>query len=218
MDETKSKSFWKVYLPLYSVALAAVVIIIARIINKDITFDNISLILFAIAAISILLPYLLRGLPPLKKVKIGDYEVEFDQKLRSLESKIIESEQEIQETEIQTKSASVNWQEYFREYSSIIKSPISNVEKILAAANLVERMIIDAAKAYDIIEDNARKNTQAIIAEMEKQGLISRAERDAFSEFSGLRNQVVHGGILSPTDSQTARFLDLGWRLVRTFA
>jgi len=217
MNETINKALWRVYWPLYLVALAAVIVIVARILNKDITFDNISLILFGIAATCILVPYLLRGLPPLRKLKVGDYEVEFEEKLRSLENKVIESEQEVQETKVPPRSESVDWREYYREYNSIIGSSVSNVEKILAASNLVERMILDAARAFDIDNGNIRKSARGVIVEMERQGLISQAERAAFAEFSDLRNRVVHG-ILSPTDSQTARFLDLGWRLVRTFA
>jgi hypothetical protein len=47
-------------------------------------------------------------------------------------------------------------------------------------------------------------------------GFISEAERDAFDEFWQLRNNVVHGrSATPPTDEQTARVLDLLWRLVR---
>jgi hypothetical protein len=55
---------------------------------------------------------------------------------------------------------------------------------------------------------NTRKNRFAIISEIERKGLLTPAERIAFREFFDLRNQVVHGRIESPTDSQAARFLD----------
>ena len=49
-------------------------------------------------------------------------------------------------------------------------------------------------------------------------GFISEAERQAFDEFWDLRNRIVHGQTASPSDEQTARVLDLLWRLVRTLA
>lgn len=221
MNEELTKRYLMRYWPLYVVAFLAAGIIAARMKWPLLVFDNTSLILFAIAAIAVFIPILFRILPPLKKFKFGDYEFEFEERLRSLESKVIESEHEPKQPEVTAKQAaaysSLSWQEYFREYNSIISSSVSNVEKILAAANLVERMILDAAEEFDL-EGVNRKNTRVLIAQMEKQELISTAEREAFMEFSNIRNEVVHGGRLNPTDSQTARFLDLGWRLVKTFA
>jgi uncharacterized protein YutE (UPF0331/DUF86 family) len=220
MTEEPKRYFMRFW-PLYVVALLAAGVIAARMKWPSLIFDNTSLILFAIGSISILLPFLFRGLPPLKRFKFGEYEIEFEEKLRSLESKVIQSEHELKSTQIKDKGASTHlsfgWQEYYRDYNSIISSSVSNVEKILAAANVVERIILDTAQALDLVAGTPRKNTRTIIVEMKKQGLITEAEQEAFIEFSNIRNDVVHGNNLNPSESQTARFLDLGWRLVRTF-
>ena len=217
MKLTPKKKYWKTYWPLYLVAFTAIAIIIGRIVQPTLTFDNVSLILFAIAAIAILLPYILRDLPPISEFEIAGVKAKFEQRLESLEKSVVGNEQESQEIELPAKPASLNWQEYFKEYDTIIGSSVSNIEKVIRAANLVERMIFDAAQAFGVIEGKARKNTRAIVEELAKNDLITETERDAFLEFSSIRNEVVHGKV-SVTDSQTNRFLDIGWKLVKTFA
>ena len=61
------------------------------------------------------------------------------------------------------------------------------------------------------------RGTRALIDRFAEQALISNEERAAFMDFWAIRNRVVHEGI-QPTDEQTARLLDLVWRLVRTLA
>src|SRR3569623_2273818 len=75
-----------------TVSLAAILLILARMFFPALVFDSTSLILFAIAAVAFLLPRLLGLLPPLKKAKYGDFEVEFDEAIERLEERVVEAE------------------------------------------------------------------------------------------------------------------------------
>jgi uncharacterized protein YutE (UPF0331/DUF86 family) len=76
-------------------------------------------------------------------------------------------------------------------------------------------MIRGAAEEFKLPVE--RKPPKAIIDLLAQQEFITEAERSAFDEFWKMRNMPVHGD-LELTDEQTARVLDLVYRLVRTFA
>jgi hypothetical protein len=183
-------------------------------------FDNVSLILFAIGAGAVILPHMLRLFPPLKTLKAGPIEAEFERELRQFERKVIASEAEPPKSRATTvdSTGTVSWEGYFEEYFKIVNSPTSNVEKILGASILLERMLLNVAKAFDLPNVKERTGPATIVRKLLDAGLIGPEEQAAFNDFWALRNKIVHGAVGSPTDEQTARMLDLVWRLVRTLA
>lgn len=201
------------------VALAAVLVIIERILFPQLVFDSTSLILFAIAAICVLLPQLLKILPPLKKAKYGDFEIEFDEAIKRLEQRVVEAEST--PTPLPTKFTSSYppmRETYVQGYKDILASETTNTEKVLAAAILADQMLTETARGLELLTPELARNPRAIVHALSEHGIISLQERQAFDEFWNLRNRIVHVEAKPPTDEQTARVLDLLWRLVRNLA
>lgn len=168
-----------------------------------------------------LLPQLLSRLPPIKSIKYKDFSAEFEKDIAALEKKVIASESAPvppTTTEIAKKPGTVSWEQFFDEYYRIVNSPSSNVEKILSASILVERMLTNVASAFGIVSQGPHTPPRGLVEKLAKENLISGAEMEAFSDFWAIRNKVVHGAIGTLSDEQTARYLDLAWRLVRALA
>jgi len=199
----------------------ALACIVARAILPDLRFDNVSLILFALALVAALLPHILHSLPPLKALKYGDFTAEFDKAIRGLEKKVVASEASrpaATSSQVVPELGAASWEKFFDAFFKIANSPASNTEKILAASILVEGMILNVAAAFGLGKIGPQTNARNVVEKLAERSLISQEERAAFEDFWSLRNQVVHGRIGSPTDEQTARILDLAWRLVRALA
>jgi uncharacterized protein YutE (UPF0331/DUF86 family) len=204
--------------PLFAVAGCSIVLIIARIIWPRLQFDSTSLILFGVAALALLVAFL-----PIKRIKWGVFEAELDRAVDGLERKVAATETQsslgsakaegVHELPPETSQETLH---FFDEFIATINSPTSTVEKIIAATILIEKRIAAFANALGP-EFGVRGTAPAtvIIDQMAKHDLINDQERAAFIDLWAVRNKIVHEG-MRPTEEQTARFLDLAWRLVRT--
>jgi|GEM_PF-2562279 hypothetical protein len=202
------------------VALSAIVLVVLRMFFPHLVFDSTSLILFAIAAIALLLPTLLSLLPPLKKLKYGDFEAEFNEAIKRLEQRVGEAEQAPapEPPKQQTGGHPPMRGRYVKGFKDILAAPGSNTEKILAAGILCEGMLSETARDLELTKGSQPRTPKAIVQALASHGFVSQAEQQAFDEFWKIRNAVVHGQGPPPNDEQTARLLDLLWRLVRTLA
>jgi uncharacterized protein YutE (UPF0331/DUF86 family) len=204
--------------PLLVVAVVSLIVTAARVIWPSLRFDETSLGLFGFAAVALLVALL-----PITRIKWGDFEAELDRDVDDLERKV-------RATEAAPPSASKAvaagpeeppstpaWQRFFDEYIALVNSPASNVEKIIAAAILLEKMIDTSAAALGPEIGARARGPRFVIDRLAERNLITAEERAAFMDFWAIRNKVVHQG-MQLTDEQTARLLDLVWRLVRTLA
>ncbi len=219
-----SRLLWTQALPFYLVAASALLLMILKIVVPGFLFDTTSLILFSIASFILLLPRLAIILPPLKRLKLWEFEAEFADALNAFERKVEATEEEPptiaktaeQQARVERQSTYPEmFKEYVTEYQRILSTRSSNREKIVSAAILVERMVMEAARELGL--PIHKKVPKAIMIELTAQGFITKTELEAFDEFWNVRNLAVHSGV-EITDEQTARLLDLVFRLVRTFA
>jgi uncharacterized protein YutE (UPF0331/DUF86 family) len=203
--------------PLFTVAASALTLIAVRMIWPSIKFDDTSLVLFGVAALALLVAFL-----PIKRIKWGDFEAELDRAVDNLERKVTATEASLP-AQLASKAAArgsasqPTWQKFFDEYISLVNSPASNIEKIIAASILLEKMIDTFVDAFEPELGPRGRGPRVAIDQLAEHKLISPEERAAFMELWTVRNKIVHEGI-RPTDEQTARLLDLAWRLVRTIA
>jgi|SRR5450755_2072503 len=204
---------------LFIVAAGSVILVAARIIWLSLKFDDISLILFGVAALATIVAFL-----PIKRIKWGEFEAELDRAVDNLERKVNATETS-PPSQLPSKTiargsdshAGPTWQGSFDEYMTLVNSSASNVEKIIAATILLEKMIDTFVTAFEPDVGPRGRGPKAAIDWLAEQNLITPQERDLFTELRMVRNKIVHEGI-QPTDEQTARVLDLVWRLVRTLA
>jgi uncharacterized protein YutE (UPF0331/DUF86 family) len=205
--------------PLFAVAVGSLTLIAVRIIWPSFKFDHTSLVLFGVAALAMLAAFL-----PIKRIKWGEFEAELDRAVDDLERKVKASEihsPPLGASRTVGRSpmspSQPTWQRFFDEYIALVNSPASNVEKIIAATILLEKMIDTFATALGPEFAVQGRGPKFVIDRLAEQNLITPQERAAFIDLWAVRNKIVHEGI-QPTDEQTARLLDLVWRLVRTFA
>ncbi|WP_242342701.1 hypothetical protein [Anaeromyxobacter terrae] len=220
--------------PLFVIALGAVGLVGARMVWPSLHFDSTSLILFGVAGLALLVAYL-----PLKRIKWGEFEAELDRYVDALEQKVVASENAAAAEESKrpaqagvagrsgtatpfspATAASRSQESVPRsasdEWFSLVNSKASNVEKILSASILLDKVVQMTATQLGLTTPGSVKGPRALIDRFVSEGLIGRDESAAFMDFWNIRNKVVHHG-LQPSDEQTARVLDLVWRLVRTF-
>ena len=219
----------------YVVAILALSLAITRMFFPQLPFDESSRFLFIVASIAFVTPSLLKLLPPLKAVEGFGVKAEFDKAINALEQKVTESEKsaKVKERKPEEKRPSKRkekvaetfhdeyppmFEEYVNQYRAILTAQTSNPEKIVAAGILVERMILDAVREFNLPNELLRKSPREALDELTKSGFVTEEERTTFNEFWSLRNLVVHSHQVELTDIQTARVLDLVWRMVRIFA
>jgi uncharacterized protein YutE (UPF0331/DUF86 family) len=203
--------------PLFALAGGSLSLIAARIIWPSLRFDNTSLILFGVAGIALLVAFL-----PLKRIKWGEFEAELDRAVDDLERKVTASEKSPAPHHLSKIDAPVlnphsTQDVFFNEYMALFTSPSSNVEKIIAASILLEKMIDSFVTSMEPEIKVRGRGPRIAIDQLAETNLITPQERDAFRNLWAVRNRIVHEG-LQPTDEQTARLLDLVWRLWRTLA
>ena len=176
------------------IAIIAGALVVLRMLFPALVFDNQSLILLCIAALSVALPRLLELLPPLKRLKYGKFEAEFNEAIDRLEERVNEAEEK---PAPQTPQKTVTGypplhDEYVKGFKEILSSRTSNTEKILAAAILAESMLAETAKELQLTNDGRFRSPSEIVRLLASNGFISDAERDAFNGFWQIRNTVVH--------------------------
>jgi hypothetical protein len=157
--------------------------------------------------------------------------VQLGEDLRALEKKVAASEAmpalakptepglaKRSETE-SAAAGTIPWSTFFDEYSRLLCNPdMGNSAKLVAAGVLIEKMANNVAVAFGLVAPGDLRSPPEIVQMLAGRGLIYEAERDAFLEFWALRNKMIHGGAGEPSNEQTARMLDLAWRLVRALA
>jgi uncharacterized protein YutE (UPF0331/DUF86 family) len=175
------------------------------------------------------------ALLPIKKIKWGEFEAELDRKLDALNSRVgatenvEESAKEARREIIEIDEAdhthgtgilppgklSAETQKLYDGYVSTLKSSSSDVEKIVAAMVFAEKAIADACAKANL--GTRSRNPRYGIAKLAKHGILTEEDKRAFDDVWSLRNRIVHEGILL-TPEQTARFLDIVWRLIEKLA
>jgi hypothetical protein len=217
--------------PLFSIAGASLVLIVVRIIWPTLKIDNTSLILLGIATVALLVAFL-----PITHIKWGEFEANLDRALDAVDRKVKATEQteasmntskkvliELDEVDrgrnanLQARQLPAEDQKIFDEYIGLVNSPASDIEKIVAATILLEKAIAKATTAAGILSKSPKGSPRAAINQLAQLGVITRAEGNAFEDAWTLRNKIVHEGI-KPTSEQTARFLDILWRLIEKLA
>jgi hypothetical protein len=215
--------------PLFSISVASFVLVVVRMIWPTLRIDNTSLILVGIATLSLLVALL-----PIKRIKWGEFEAELDRALdvadRKLEAtevvqpaKVAIGANHVELTQSQKDAEAFverflpeETRKTFDEYIGLVNSPVSDLEKIVAATVLLDKVL---AKAMAKSGDDAKqfRTSRTAINQLVKAGALTKDEGDAFTDVWKLRTKIIHEG-MKPTGEQTARFLDILWRLILKLA
>jgi len=198
----------------------AAILAVSQIVADRGKIDNAALVLLGVAAVGFLLPEILstaRGIGGLKRIKVGQFEAEFEQQIREAEENIIKAELggAGKKPEFHGNIPPLH-KSYVEEYERVISSPANNREKIILGGLLVERMAAETVQHLGL-EMHGLHSAQEFVRRLKSEGCINEKEVEAFNSFWKVRNTAVHSAKDELTDEQTTRILDLLWRLVRVF-
>ena len=163
--------------------IAAILILIIALLSMFqeqlcIKMEGATILALCVAALLFVVP----NLSSIAKVKVGEVELEFKQELDKLEKLV--NQEEVSKSDATPKasmSGDTTWQYYYEEYNAILISSSSNLEKILRASQLVERMIINVGEDFKL--KSTSKSPFDVIKELSKEGLITDQEISIYKEF-----------------------------------
>ncbi len=196
----------------YVVIAICAVIIVVRSLWPEVRFDNISLILLIVAAFPFLLSEFRGVLGRVKKVKVGDFEVELAEKLNALAGK--------------TEAVELSVSQEDRQPLDVEQPRDDNVASWLVAAGSdpraslvllaveIEKTVCDLAVAADIPESR-RPLLSRHISVLAQRGVLNQQIVPLFREFWAIRNLVVHGQHFELSEGKLYELLELGIRIVR---
>lgn len=195
----------------YGIALACAVVIILRMAFPNLKFDNLSLWLFVIAVIALLVPDIGKLITGIRKLKKGDFEVEWGAELDELARKTSEVEERISEDPPYTYETSVDSEELRTRLGSLARDPRAGLVTLAVEIEAVLRNL-----ARDLEPTNSKKYLPPIriVDELAQRNIVPREVPSLFRDFWAVRNQAVHSLDYSPSKKQLYEILDIGIRLL----
>jgi uncharacterized protein YutE (UPF0331/DUF86 family) len=187
----------------YSLVLICFALIILRILIPNINFDQLSLYLLIIATVLLLFPYINDWISNIKKIKIGNYEIEIGNAVNKLDRDTSRLEESIKE------------EKKYPELSYDFK-------KLLAGASADPRgaLLIVAIEIESIVRKLAEKahiefgSTTKLVIELSKRKIIDEKILPIFKDFWNIRNRIVHGPSEKVSENIIYELTYLGYRIL----
>lgn len=189
---------------------ACLALVVVRIIFPNAQADTNSIWLVGIAALLLVLPDLKSVAPYIKKIKVGDTELELKESIGNLEKEV----EKAQGAAAQEKKASV---------SSNVPSEIEKVLEessrdpkaaLLLLSAKIEQQLRNRLEEADISTDRIFSTSQYVEVGV-KEGIFPQDFLPAFRDFLRVRNSVAHGAAFDVDDSYILSLVSLGTELLR---
>ncbi|WP_425422230.1 hypothetical protein [Phaeodactylibacter xiamenensis] len=195
-------------------------IVIVRAIIPELNFDWISLVLVSVVIIVLYNVDIVEKLDRLKKVKLGQFEIELEEKLKELSKNADQKFEERSETLRNNPSISgpPETVKSFKEIEALEKvyKVIDKPESALVLLAVeIEKVIRDIYLRNNPKERRIPLSPRVLINDLYTQGLLDKEMMDIIQDFWNIRNKVVHGHDLQFTDSQKVEMLDIGFKIYR---
>jgi len=194
------------------VAIACFGLIIARAAWPEILFDNISLTLLVITALAVLLPDLRKHLGPVKKVKIGPFEVDLGEKLEKLAGKTAILESSIQERKDQIVLKAMP---EGRVPLWLAQGGTDPRASLLLLTIEIERTIRNLAKAAEVPQPRHIYPLYRLLGSLAERQIVDKRLVRLFRDFWAVRNTVVHGHHFEISEGKLYELIELGLRILR---
>jgi len=187
-------------------------IIVVRAVWPELRFDNISVILLVLAAVSALLPELYKHIGKIKKVKIGDVEVELEEKLKKLAGETEAAESAVQDRKGQLVMETTQEDFVIQRLEQAGTDPRA---ALLLIAIEIERTVRDLAEASDIPHPRRTHPVSRLLAMLADRQVVDERLVGLFRDFWSVRNAVVHGHHFELSEGKLYELIELGMRLLR---
>jgi len=203
---SNSNSSWKRWV----IVLFCVTLIVARYIFPNVQIDTTTVWLVAIAAIAFLLPEISSFTPYIKRVKIGDTEVE----LKQHKPKQPQKEQKPQHTKTPTKkNTSPNKKK--TKVESVIEKALSDPRAtLLLLSSRIEAELRNRLTESGVNVERIYSLRELSRLAVEKK-ILSSESASALNDFATVRNKVAHGEAFDVEDYVIYSLISLGTKLLQ---
>lgn len=196
----------------YAVALACFALIVARAIWPDLRFDAISLALLVVAAAALLVREWQELVGRIKKVKVGEVEVEFAEKLKDLANKT----QSLETSLLEDKRIAVVREPPGGDIPHWMAMAGSDPRASLLLIGIeIEKTVRDIAAAAEMQLPSRPYPLSTQLAALGERELIDPRVVPLFTEFWAIRNAVVHGQHFEISEGKLYELVELGARILR---
>lgn len=184
------------------IGVAAVGLIVLRVIMPKARLDQITLALFIIICLVILWPDLEKLSTVIRRLRVGGFEVELAQTVEELSEKA----EKVEEDKSQL------LEDISPEVSRRIAEAASNPRSALIMVGIeIEQAIKRLKREYDI---SGTGSTQRVLHEIVSTDRVSKEVIDLFEEFWHVRNEIIHGKGFNVPDSQIYKMYDVGVKIL----
>ncbi len=196
----------------FVIFIIAILLIIVRIIFPEIKFDNISLYLFIVAVVSVLIPNIGETIERVKKLKKGDFEIEFSEQLANLNRETEKVEEQIA-NQIDKKVNIVD-DKLDKKIEKIIENMNNSRGALITLSVEIEASIRNLGEKYQLPR-SMTMNTVRTISELSKRNYISEEVFFLFKDFWAIRNRAAHDVEFDLHEFQQYNIIDIGIRILK---
>lgn len=210
-NHSKSNSLWKRWV----IALFCIALIVARYIYPDVQIDSTTVWLVAIAAIAFLLPEIKSFTPYIKRVRIGDTEVELKEEIAKLGTEV----EKAQESKSPANQKRASTKKRTQKLSPKVETTIEKALSDPRATLLLLSSKIEGELKNRLIESGV--NIQGIYSLRElsrlavENQILTRESASALNDFAAVRNKVAHGEAFAVEDSTLYSLISIGVNLLQ---
>ena len=195
-----SARHWVVSVSLFVVSLRAAF--------PNLRIDEVSLWLLILAAIAALVPDIGGIVERVKKVKKGDFELEFEGRLEDLKRKTEETEQVLEAKDLEFGDIPGELR------SRITRSLVEPRAALITVAIEIEGRLREIADTYEISHRGRFFSPRRTIENLAEAGQVEEHIPALFADFWATRNQAIHSRKFVPDQDQLYSLVDLGMRIL----
>lgn len=207
----------------YVLLAVCVGVIVARAALPELRFDNISLLLLVLVVIILLIPELPALMGRIRKLRVGDFEIELDEKLTELAAKTDTVEAAVGEQAavlspdrlMESKFAIATGID--SEVTKLMELPNPEAALVLIAAQ-IEKTIRILASETDLPELRYPRPFRQVLRVLVEKQLLNPDIFPLFQDFWAIRNRVVHGRHFEVSEGRLYELVELGFRILRLLA
>jgi len=206
-----SDSQWKRWV----IVIFCVALILARYIYPSIQIDTTTVWLVAIAAIAFLFPEIKSFTPYIKRVKIGDTEVELKDQIEKLNNEVDKAQEAASEKSTpEVKDLGALNQALFE-----VESILENIGQDPRATLLLLSSRIEKQLKVRLLETGINIDRVYSLRELSRlavtKGILPKEFAAALDDFSNVRNRVAHGEAFDVDDNVIYSLISIGIKLLQ---
>ena len=194
------------------IILLCLILVAVRMIWPNMKVDVISLWLLGIAAFLLLMPRLRIFIPYIKRIKLGETELELSEEIKNFGKEV----EKVQSSEIENPQVNS-----LNNISPDVMKVLEEAPKNPTAALLLLATMLDAHIKQRFLESRLRNTPQSPLAALKMMvdaGIYSSAVLKSYQYFRDIRNKVAHGLAFDVSDSILLSIISLGTELLKVLS